>query len=248
MKRASGVLLHVSSLPGDYSGGAFGKEARQFVDLLAAGGFSYWQVLPFCLPDEVNSPYKSYSAFSMNPFFIDLPTLYEQGLLTKAELDGARQHTPYACEFERLQKERLPLLQKAAARFRDTAALEDFLKAHPHTADFCRFMALKAANDMREWQTWTVKEPDATVQKTWEFTQYACFTQWAALKAYANKKGVKIIGDIPIYVALDSADVWVSPKLFQLEADGYPSCVAGVPPDYFAADGQLWGNPLYDWD
>lgn len=248
LKRASGVLLHVSSLPGDYSGGAFGAEAKRFIDLLSAAGFSYWQVLPFCLPDEVNSPYKSHSAFSLNPFFIDLPDLYERGLLTKEELEGARQQTPYACEFRRLQTKRLPLLAKAAARCKDTAALEAFLSAHPHTADFCRFMALKNANGLREWQTWNVDEPDENALKTWQFTQYMAFTQWKALKAYANKQGVKIIGDIPIYVALDSADVWASPKLFRLEADGYPSCVAGVPPDYFAADGQLWGNPLYDWD
>ena len=248
LKRASGVLLHVSSLPGDYSGGAFGKEARAFIDLLAAGGFSWWQVLPFCLPDEVNSPYKSHSAFSLNPFFIDLPDLYDRGLLTKAELDEARQQTPYACEFDRLQKERLPLLSKAAARFTDTAALADFLREHPHTADFCRFIALKAANGLREWQTWTVDAPDPAALRTWEFTQYIAYVQWTAVRDYAHEKGIKLIGDIPIYVALDSADVWAAPGLFRLEPDGYPSSVAGVPPDYFAADGQLWGNPLYDWD
>ena len=248
MKRASGVLLHVSSLPGDYGVGAFGREARRFADLLREAGFSYWQVLPFCLPDEVNSPYKSFSAFSLNPFFIDLPTLFDNGLLTKAELDGAKQNAPWACEFDRLQKERLPLLAKAAARFTDAAALDAFFAAHPHTADFCRFMALKAANGEAEWQTWTVAEPDAAVERAWRFTQYEAHRQWTALKAYANKQGVKIIGDIPIYVSLDSADVWASPRLFRLQPDNYPAAVAGVPPDYFAEDGQLWGNPLYDWD
>ena len=247
MKRSSGVLMHVSSLWGEYSIGSLGREAREWIDLLASGGFHVWQVLPFCLPDECNSPYKSFSAFSLNPNFIDLPTLYEQGLLTAAELAGAKQKTPYVCEFERLSDERMALLAKAASRVTDRAPIEAFLAAHPQVASFCRFMAIKERSGGREWIDWSDETPDTETQRVWEFTQYACYTQWLSLKEYANARGVSIIGDIPIYVAYDSADVWANRELFQLDPDYRPEAVAGVPPDYFCEDGQLWGNPLYDW-
>ena len=240
--------MHVSSLWGEYSEGSFGCAAREWIDLLADCGFTYWQTLPFCLPDEANSPYKSYSAFSGNPFFIDLPLLCDVGLITRAELDEARQKTPFYCEFDRLNEERMALLSKASKRITNYAPVEDFMKSHPGVERFCRFMALKKANGGKEWTEWTVDIPDEDELQTWYFSQFVFFTQWAEIKAYANKKGIKIIGDIPIYVAHDSADVWGSPEQFLLEEDGSPSAVAGVPPDYFAKDGQLWGNPLYDWD
>lgn len=248
MKRSSGVLMHVSSLWGEYSEGAFGNEAKEWIDYLADCGFSAWQVLPFCLPDECNSPYKSYSAFSSNPFFVDLKSLYNEGLLTKEELDSAKQTTPYYCEFDRLNKERLQLLKKASERFTDTAEMDKFLKSHPHTEKFCEFMALKAANDEKEWLEWTTDTYNESTLKMWRFIQYKFFTQWSEIKKYANEKGISIIGDIPIYVSLDSADVWADPSQFQLDEGHRPKCVAGVPPDYFAEDGQLWGNPLYDWE
>ena len=248
MKRASGVLMHISSLWGDYSCGSFGKEAVDWVDYLAECGFSYWQVLPFCLPDEVNSPYKSYSAFSGNPYFIDLPTLALEGLLTKDELESARQNDPFVCEFDRLLEERLPLLRKACARFTEWDKADAFLKTHPHTAKFCEFMALKQANADLPWNEWTVTEADPEEVRFWEFTQYEFFRQWTYIRNYANSKNVKIIGDIPIYVSQDSSDVWSNPEQFQLDKRFLPNQVAGVPPDYFAADGQLWGNPLYDWN
>lgn len=247
MKRSSGVLLHVSSLWGGYSEGSFGKAAREWIDFLADCGFSYWQTLPFCLPDGYHSPYCSFSTFSVNPYFIDLPTLAEEGLLTEEELKGAEQKTPYACEFARLSKERLPLLAKAAKRFREKDALDAFYADHPRTADFCRFMALRAANGELPWTEWTESEPDGETLELWRFTQYIFFRQWKRIKAYANEKGVSIIGDIPIYVALESADVWAAPEQFLLDKENKPVGVAGVPPDYFAADGQLWGNPLYHW-
>ncbi len=247
MERSSGVLMHVSMLPGDYGCGALGEEARRWVDRLNDMGFTYWQVLPFCLPDEVNSPYKSFSAFSLNPYFIDLPSLREQGLITEEELAAERQETPYVAEFGRLGETRMALLAKAAARCGETKEIAAFLKAHPHTERFCRFMALKAANGGAEWQKWKNKEPDEETLRTWAFTQYEAFSAWTNLRAYANEKGIKIIGDMPIYVSADSADVWADPGLFKLNKRGYPSEVAGVPPDYFAEDGQLWGNPLYDW-
>lgn len=248
MKRSSGVILHVSSLWGDYSEGSFGKAAREWIDFLSDSGFTYWQVLPFCLPDEMDSPYKSFSAFSENPMFIDLPLLAEDGLLTEDELLGARQASPYACEFDRLHRERLPLLAKAMERFRDWDAIRLFLKQHPHTDKFCSFMALKKANNDLPWQEWSVQEPDEHEYKLWCFTQYQFYIQWKKVREYASEKGVRIIGDIPIYVALDSSDVWSEPYLFQLNDQYMPKAVAGVPPDYFSADGQLWGNPLYDWN
>jgi len=248
MKRSSGVLMHVSSLWDEYSVGAFGAPARKWIDFLADMEFGIWQVLPFCLPDECNSPYKSFSAFSGNPYFIDLETLKNDGLLTADELETAKQRSPYLCEFDRLQNERLPLLAKAASRFTEWDKVDAFLKEQPQTAAFCRFMALKKANGDLPWTAWTVDTPDSEALALWQFTQYTFFTQWKALKSYANSRGISIIGDIPIYVALDSSDVWANPTQFQLDEQHRPRCVAGVPPDYFAKDGQLWGNPLYDWD
>ena len=248
MKRSSGALLHVSSLWGDYSIGSLGKSAREWIDKLQECGFTYWQVLPFCLPDEANSPYKSYSAFSLNPMFIDLPSLYNAGLITLSELEEAKQKNPYACEFDRLNKERLSLLSKAAQRFDGDDLIESFMDAHPHTKKFCEFMALKASNDNKPFYLWECNTPHEETLKLWKFTQYIFFTQWKDIKSYANKKGIKIIGDIPIYVSDDSSDVWEDTSLFQLDENLRPERVAGVPPDYFSEDGQLWGNPLYDWD
>ncbi len=247
MNRSSGVLMHVSSLWGNYSEGSLGAEAREWVDFLASCGFHVWQVLPFCLPDECNSPYKSFSAFSINPNFIDLPTLREKGLLTDAELKAAEQKTPYVCEFERLSEERFALLTLASSRMTDRTPIEAFLSSHPQVASFCRFMAIKVANGGKEWMDWTEEAPDPDALATWQFTQYEVYTQWCELKAYANARGVSIVGDIPIYVALDSSDVWANRDLFLLDARNRPTAVAGVPPDYFSEDGQLWGNPLYDW-
>ncbi|MBO4353837.1 MAG: 4-alpha-glucanotransferase [Clostridia bacterium] len=247
MERKSGVLLHVSSLWGDYSCGAFGKEGREFVDFLSDAGFSYWQVLPFCLPDGVSSPYKSYSAFSVNADLIDLKELRDAGLITPLELEEARQNTPYVCEFDRLKAERFELLKKAAARFRGDKTYDEFFKTHAHTEKFCHFMAIRAKNDDKVFQEWTSDEEDAEVLQTWKFICYTFVRQWKALKKYANDKGVLIIGDIPIYVAPDSSDVWESPDQFLVDYRGRPTRVAGVPPDYFSKDGQLWGNPLYNW-
>ena len=246
--RASGVLMHVSSLWGGYSEGALGEAAREWIDFLAECGFRVWQVLPFCLPDDCNSPYKSTGAFSLNPNFIDLPTLKEQGLLTEAELTDAREETPYACEFDRLRRERFALLRRAAARMTDRRPMEKFLASHPQTDAFCRFMALKEANGNREWVDWETDAINPDTLLTWQFAQYECYRQWQAVHAYAREKRISIIGDVPIYVAYDSADVWANRTLFQLDERLRPTAVAGVPPDYFSADGQRWGNPLYDWD
>ena len=241
--------MHISSLFGDYSIGSFGKEARAFIDKLHEGGFSYWQVLPFCMTDDNNSPYKSYSAFGANPYFIDLPTLYEKGLITAEELASAKQKFPYLCEYKRLSEERLTLLREAAKRLspEEKAAVISFAEENPRLDEAARFLSLKDANGSSEWQRWQIHEPDAENLFFWRFIQYEFLNQWLSIKAYANEKGIDIIGDIPIYVALDSADVYSNREQFLLNSKGYPTRVAGVPPDYFSEDGQLWGNPLYDW-
>ena len=249
MQRKSGILMHISSLFGEYSIGSFGKEAKHFIDFLCDCGFSCWQVLPFNMADEHNSPYKSYSSFSGNPYFIDLETLFKKGLITENELNSARQESPWLCEFDRLSAERFALLKAAAERTDESyrKSVEKFLKNNPYIASFCKFMALKEANGQKEWTEWTVKKSDKQVLFAWQFIQYEFFTQWEQIKKYANEKGIRVIGDIPIYVSHDSSDVWSSTSQFRLGKDGRPTHVAGVPPDYFCKDGQLWGNPLYNW-
>lgn len=247
--RRSGILMHISSLYGDYSVGGFGKNATDFIDFIADCGFSAWQVLPFTVTDEYNSPYKSFSAFGGNPYFIDLDTLFAEGLLTREELTAAKQSTPYYCEFDRLSAERLPLLRKACERCTEREKIDKFISSHPHIDSFCRFMTLREQNVGKPWQEWDSDEiTDVETLEMWKFIQCEFYTQWARIKEYAASKGVMIIGDIPIYVSDDSCDVWENRHLFQLDEEGYPLRVAGVPPDYFARDGQLWGNPLYDWD
>ena len=249
-KRKSGVLMHISSLPGEYSTGSFGKEAKQFIDFLNSCGFSMWQVLPFCLVDECNSPYKSYSAFGGNPYFVDLPTLCEQGLLTKDELDSCRQQTPYSCEFVRLYHTRTAVLMNASKRADEAlkAKIAEFIDNNIYLKQFCEFMALKKANKEKPWTEWETDKIDGDTLFMWQFIQYEFFTQWAEIKKYANKKDIKIIGDIPIYVSFDSCDAWANKEQFLLDKENVPTCVAGVPPDYFAEEGQLWGNPIYDWE
>lgn len=248
IKRASGVLLHASSLWGSYSEGSFGKAAKEWIDFLSDCGFSYWQTLPFCLPDECNSPYKSFSAFSVNPYFIDLDILREKKLITEEERAAAIQKTPYSCEFERLGRERIPLLRKAAERFSESLEIDEFMRGHVQTAKFCDYMALKESNGLLPWNLWTNNEPDLIALKTWRFICFEFFRQWKEIRKYAENKNIKIIGDIPIYVAYDSSDVWANSELFLLGDNREMTEVAGVPPDYFSKDGQLWGNPLYDWE
>ena len=248
MGRKSGVLMHISSLFGDYSIGSFGSEAKYFIDFLEECGFSYWQVLPFCMVDECNSPYKSYSTFGRNPYFVDLNVLHQKGLITDDELKSHRQQNPYVCEYVRLYHTRVELFKKAASRVKDRKDIEAFAHADPYILKFCEFMALKDANGELSWWEWKNTMLDPEVVFAWKFIQYEFFTQWAEIKSYANSKGIKIMGDIPIYVSLDSCDVWSNKEQYLLDSDGKPTKVAGVPPDYFSEEGQLWGNPLYNWD
>lgn len=247
-KRKTGVLMHVSSLWGERSCGSFGVEAREFVDFLHESGFTCWQTLPFCLPNDFASPYSSFSAFSVNPYFIDLRALYDVGLFTREEYESALQRDPYRCEFERLRAERFDLLALAAERFTFGSETDGFYLSHPHTEKFCRFMSLRAANGNKPFTQWETEAGDERVYRTWRFICYVFVRQWKEIKKYANEKGISVIGDIPIYVSLDSSDVWEAPEQFLLDARKKPTLVAGVPPDYFSADGQLWGNPLYNWD
>ena len=240
--------MHISSLHGDFSIGSFGDEAREFIDFISDMGFKWWQVLPFCMVDECNSPYKSYSAFGGNPYFVDLKTLVREGLLTEDEINAYRQEQPYSAEYVRLYHTRCDVLMLASKRVKNRTEIEDFIENHVYLKQFCEFMALKKANGEKAWCDWDTFETDPDVLFMWKFIQYEFFMQWAQIKIYANSKGVKIIGDIPIYVSYDSADVWANKELFDLDGNGRPNCVAGVPPDYFSKDGQLWGNPLYNWD
>ncbi len=247
MRRASGVLMHISSLFGDYSIGGFSEHAKYFIDFLSDSGFSYWQVLPFSMADAYNSPYKSFSAFAGNPYFVDLEALHQKGLLTKEELHACRQHTPYSCEYDRLREMRIEVLLKASQRVEDRTEIEMFIAENPYLEQFCRFMALKEVNGQTCWMEWKREQLCPKRLFLWQFIQLEFFRQWTEIKAYANSKDIKIIGDLPFYVAYDSADVWANPELFLLDESGRPTHVAGVPPDYFTPNGQLWGNPVYDW-
>ena len=265
MKRSSGILLPVFSLPSPYGIGTIGKEAFDFIDFLAKAGQSYWQILPLGPASFGDSPYQCYSSFAGNPFLIDLGKLIQDGLLKKEEAESISWGSdPVHVNYEILRAQRLPLLRKAYDRFkeRDQTDLKRFAQENAFWLyDYALFMAIKEANGNLPWMEW--EEPlrlrwnDALDTKRREygeeigfriFMEYMFAKQWDELHAYAKQKGVQIIGDLPIYLAMDSADVWADPKIFQLDERNVPRAVAGVPPDAFSEDGQLWGNPLYDWD
>ena len=265
MERASGILLPLFSLPSPYGIGTMGRAAYEFADFLHAAGQRYWQLLPLGPTGYGDSPYQSFSTYAGNPYFIDLELLAEDGLLTQAEL-SAREwgNDPRRVDYGAVYENRLPLLRLAKARGwqRDRDAVTAFAAQNAAwLPDYALFMALKERFGMKPWQQWSedirLRRPEALkrcraeAQEEIEFytyVQFLFFRQWNALKAYVNGLGICIIGDVPIYVAMDSADVWAERAMFQLDSHGFPTEVAGVPPDYFSADGQLWGNPLYDWD
>ncbi|MBE6978350.1 MAG: 4-alpha-glucanotransferase [Ruminococcaceae bacterium] len=261
--RESGILMHITSLPGPYGVGAMGKEAFRFVDFLQAAGQRYWQVLPLTPTGYGDSPYQSNSAYAGNPYLIDLQQLVEQGLLQEAELA----QIPWCSREDRVDfgaqyQHRLTVLRKAYDRFHDHDKLEVFCHENSHwLSDFALYMALKQKFNGQPWYRWEeplkFRDPDALWRvrrelreelRFYSFVQYLFYRQWDALRDYAAKAGVQIIGDVPIYVPYDSVDVWTNPELFQLDAELNPTDVAGVPPDAFTEDGQLWGNPLYRWD
>lgn len=256
-KKSAGVLCHISSLPGKYGIGSLGAEAYAFAKKLSSCKVKYWQVLPLVQTGYGNSPYSSVACGSLNPYFIDLAALYKQGLLTKAELKGAQRTG--SVDYGALYRERYPLLRKAFSRFFFDAPDFRAYVNEGKSEDYALFMTAKTVygGSFCDWdEPLKRREPSALeALRTeyheeylfWHFLQYEFQMQWHSLKAYCNKLGIKIIGDIPLYVAYDSADVWANPELFKLDKDLKPACVAGVPPDYFSETGQLWGNPIYDW-
>lgn len=268
--RTSGVLLHPTSLPGSMGIGDLGLEARQFVDWLAGAEQTWWQILPLTAPGPDGSPYQSNSSFAGNPILISAELLMQDGLLDRADLHAAMAPLWEAdrVDFPAVTARKMALLEKAAATFRRTidrleyaSDFGEFCQTHAHWLDdHAVFMALREANGEVIWRDWTryvdrhqrplphAKAELAERIETHRFFQWAFFRQWQALREYAAERGVMIMGDIPIYVAEDSADVWANRGLFQLDERGRPTHVAGVPPDYFSQTGQLWHNPLYDWE
>lgn len=265
IQRSSGVLLAISSLPSKYGIGTLGRAAYAFADFLHAAGQRYWQLLPIGPTGYGDSPYQSFSTFAGNPYLIDLELLAEEGLLSAAELDAVDWGgDPARVDYEQLYAHRFRFLQQACDRgwARDAGEIKTFSEENPWLADYALFMALKRHFDMLPWMEWPDVEirlhrPEAVARyrelladdvRLFTYIQYVFFRQWDALRDYVHERGIRLIGDLPIYVALDSADVWAEPEQFQLDAENRPMAVAGCPPDAFSEDGQLWGNPLYHWE
>ena len=262
--RASGILMHITSLPGPYGVGTMGKEAYNFIDFLHRAGQRYWQILPLTPTGYGDSPYQSCSAFAGNYYLIDLELLVADGLLETEEITACNWgDDPLRVDFGLLYENRMGLLRKAFARYRDTD--ESFAKFRARNdwwlPQYVDYMGLKDLNGGKPWYQWedSLKyyyrdNCSISFHIPYEEIQFHCFvqylfhTQWEKLRAYAHSKGISIIGDVPIYVPYDSVDVWADPRWFALDETLTPTKVAGCPPDYFSQDGQLWGNPLYRWD
>jgi 4-alpha-glucanotransferase len=244
MGRRSGILLHPTSLPGRYGIGELGSEARAFADWLAAAGQTVWQVLPLGPTGYGESPYQLFSAFAGNPLLLSLERLVERGWLRRSDLKGAPKFPEDTVAFQQVIPWKTGRLRMAFENFRPDPDFELFSHENAHWLDaYARYMALKEANGGIGWRNWDANvAPDPRHQQYHRFLQFEFFRQWSELKHYCARLGIRIMGDIPIYVADDSADAWAHPELFRFDA------VSGVPPDYFSATGQLWGNPLYHWD
>lgn len=265
MNRGSGILMHISSLPGKYGVGTLGKSAYQFADFLKQSGQRYWQILPLGHTGYGDSPYQCFSAYAGNPYFIDLEVLQEEGLLAKEVLEGlGKEEDKEDIDFAKLFHTRYKvlriayengksLLKEELARFRTDN--EEWIE------DYSLYMAVKESLGNRSWLQWDapiqLRKPEALCDyreklkeeiNFWVFVQYEFYKQWKNLKEYVNLLGIQIIGDLPIYIAADSSDAWACPELFQLDENKIPIVVAGCPPDAFTEDGQLWGNPIYDWE
>ena len=261
--RKSGILMHITSLPSPYGIGTMGTEAYNFVDFLSKAGQSYWQILPLSPTGYGDSPYQAFSTFAGNHYLIDLDMLIREGLLTREEVESVQwSNCETRVDFQRLYDYRLKILRLAFERFVPNEDYRSFVSQNAQwLEDYGLFMALKEAFHGRDWQSWSLsllmRLPGVLGSYRQElsreisfhyFLQYTFFRQWKALRAYANGKGIRIIGDVPIYVPLDSADVWAEPELFLLDKNRHPELVAGCPPDSFSAEGQRWGNPIYDWE
>ena len=266
MNRSSGILMPISSLPSPYGIGTFGKAAYDFADFLHAAGQGYWQLLPLGPTSYGDSPYQSFSTFAGNPYFIDLDLLIKDKLLTRKEVTScAWGSEPRYVDYGKIYESRFALLERAKVRGweRDREAVAAFESENSRwLPDYALFMALKRHFGMKSWTEWpdegarlhradSLERYRAELRgdvELFTYIQFLFFRQWSALKSYINGLGIRIIGDIPIYVAMDSSDVWSEPEKFQLDERNVPVEVSGVPPDYFSADGQLWGNPLYDYE
>lgn len=268
LTRTSGILLHPTSLPSPYGIGDLGKAAYDFIDFLEKAGQHLWQILPLTPTGYGNSPYSSFSAFAGQPLLISPEHLEKMGLLEEWELDTAPENNEDLVEYDKVSKWKTQIFKLAFSRFEMKEDKElkkqyrQFVKENTYWLnDYAIYMACRDMQGQKEWFKWDEKYRKSTqkvkaeLKKTLKdeikyycFIQFLFYKQWAELKAYANEKGIKIIGDMPLFVSLDSADVWANPKLFQLDSKGYPTKVAGVPPDYFSETGQLWGNPLYNWE
>ena len=266
MKRSCGILLPVFALPSPYGIGTLGQAAYDFVDFLRQAGQSWWQMLPLGPTGYGDSPYQSFSSYAGNPYFIDPDLLRRDGLLTAQEIASlAWGSDPARVDYAALYENRFVLLQKAAERgwARDRAEVQLFARQNAQwLPDYALYMAVKRHFDEKPWTQWPdeairLRKPEAMAQYRqmlasdicmFTYSQFLFFRQWNALREYAHEQGVGIIGDLPIYVSMDSADVWAEPAFFQLDSNGYPTETAGVPPDCFSRDGQLWGNPLYRWE
>ena len=266
MKRSCGILLPVFALPSPYGIGTLGQAAYDFVDFLRQAGQSWWQMLPLGPTGYGDSPYQSFSSYAGNPYFIDPDLLRRDGLLTAQEIASlAWGSDPARVDYAALYENRFVLLQKAAERgwARDREEVQLFARQNAQwLPDYALYMAVKRHFDEKPWTQWPdeairLRKPEAMAQyrqmlasdiRMFTYSQFLFFRQWNALREYAHEQGVGIIGDLPIYVPMDSADVWAEPAFFQLDSDGYPTETAGVPPDCFSRDGQLWGNPLYRWE
>ena len=266
MNRSSGILLPISSLPSPYGIGTFGAAAYAFADFLHEAGQKYWQLLPLGPTSYGDSPYQSFSTFAGNPYFVDLDLLIEDGLLLAEEVEACDWgEDPRHVDYGKIYESRFAILAKAKARgyARDYEDVQAFCQENEQWLDnYALYMACKKHFGMKAWSEWEDKDirmhrPEAVekyrrdLQEDMElfiYIQYLFFKQWNALRAYINDLGIEIIGDLPIYVSMDSADVWAEPEYFVLNEERIPLEVAGVPPDYFSEDGQLWGNPIYDWE
>lgn len=272
--RLSGILLHPTSLPSPYGIGDLGKEAYEFIDFLKEAGQHLWQVLPLIPTGFGDSPYQGFSAFAGQPLLISPEHLKELGLLEEPELLDCPKGQEELVDYGAVIPWKTKILRLAFARFQErietsgktkeklTEEYHQFLNTNQFwLEDYALYMACKGAHEGREWLAWEEEYRTPTVKakkklqrllkaeiEYYYFVQFIFYKEWAELKAYANENEIQIIGDMPLYVSLDSADVWANQELFQLDSEGYPTVVAGVPPDYFSETGQLWGNPLYDWD
>ncbi|MGC9210012.1 MAG: 4-alpha-glucanotransferase [Acidilobus sp.] len=264
MRRGSGLLLHITSLPGTPLVGELGPQAHEFLELLRESGQRYWQVLPLSptSPEHDNSPYSGLSAFAGNPILVSLELLADEGLLTKDELSSLPRSDPSRVDYDGAYVHKYRLLRLAFSRFKATGDYDRFVDGNSWwLEDYALYVALREHFGNRDWGSWPepLRRRVRSELEAWrsrlrerveleKFVQFKFFEQWSRLRAHARRLGVQIIGDIPIYVSYDSADVWANPRIFKLGRDLRPLYVSGVPPDYFSKTGQLWNTPVYDWD